>query len=143
MDSHDRSWTHGYGPVAGLGQRLVLQRMGMVGGLLVAIGLVQLATRYRKLPAAIRIATLPRVGEVMQNVIRHAQAGDVRFNVRRDWSDLVLAVEDDGCGLAQPPRNGRGLHNLQARMQALGGSFSITPRAQAPGTNVMLRVARI
>lgn len=83
------------------------------------------------------------VEELLSNVIQHAQASEVRIIARRDQGDLVLAVEDDGCGLVQPPRSGRGLRNLQARMRALGGSFSITPRADGPGTSAMLRVARI
>ncbi len=78
--------------------------------------------------------------ELIQNAVKHAQAGQVL--VQLDYQDnlLSLTVEDDGCGFDQAKLNGHkgmGLNNLQTRVKALGGIFSITSRP-GEGTSVYL-----
>lgn len=74
-------------------------------------------TRLQRL-TAYRIAV-----EAVHNVLKHAQA--TRFEVNLDCrnSDLVLVVEDNGCGLLFEPAaagGGRGLHNIRERARTIG-----------------------
>ena len=51
---------------------------------------------------------------------------------------LVLSVADDGVGLARKPESGgRGLRNMAARAQQLGGTLSVEPGPER-GIIVML-----
>ncbi|WP_106403603.1 sensor histidine kinase [Actinocorallia populi] len=77
------------------------------------------------------------VSEALSNVARHAGAGrvEVVLDVR---DDLVLRVEDDGCGI--PPGGRRsGLKNMAARAEALGGFLELRDR-EGGGTVLLWRV---
>ncbi|MBN9414546.1 MAG: PAS domain-containing protein [Candidatus Eremiobacteraeota bacterium] len=64
--------------------------------------------------------------EGLTNVVRHAQAGRVELEVRRDGDELEVCVCDDGVGIvAEKVRTSLGLLGLQERVQGLGGRVSI------------------
>ena len=71
--------------------------------------------------------------ESLSNVARHAHASqvDVRLSV---GEDVVLAVSDDGVGIADGGRRS-GLSNMTERAESLGGSFTVH-RASAEGGTV-------
>jgi ligand-binding sensor domain-containing protein/signal transduction histidine kinase len=79
--------------------------------------------------------------ETVNNVVKHARASSVRLQLAIEGQELVIVVEDDGCGigevraLASSGRNG--LRNMNQRMQDVGGTFSIGPGA-GHGTVVRL-----
>lgn len=76
--------------------------------------------------------------ESLSNVIRHAQASSVDVTLAAG-AELVLVVSDDGVGPGNSRDAGFGLHNMEARAVALGGSFEM--RARKPrGTLVEWRV---
>jgi PAS domain S-box-containing protein len=75
--------------------------------------------------------------EALSNVVRHARATRVEVVIVVN-DHVALAVDDDGVGVSGPG-TGRGLHNLKARAEQLGGTFSLTPRAPH-GTSLMWRV---
>ena len=81
--------------------------------------------------------------ELLSNVIQHAGAREVSIATHVDSSKIVLVVEDDGGGLRQPLRKGRGLRNLRLRMESLDGAFAIAARDDGPGTRAELRLPRI
>lgn len=83
------------------------------------------------------------VEELLSNVIQHARADEVRVSACVEASSIVLVVEDDGCGLAQPSDMGRGLRNLRLRMCTLDGTFSIQSRVDGAGTRAEVRLPRI
>jgi signal transduction histidine kinase len=73
--------------------------------------------------------TLFRVAqEALSNIARHARAKNVNLQLSTDPSRglLVLKITDDGLGFdpagTQP---GGGLNNMRARLEGLGGSFSL------------------
>ena len=69
---------------------------------------------------------LAALRETLSNVIRHAEASRAEVEVAVSSSALRLIVRDDGQGLpAEPRRAGRGLRNLSARAEALGGHCEI------------------
>jgi len=61
--------------------------------------------------------------EALANVIKHANAANVRITVRHRPEALDLAVTDDGCGGAVL---GRGLAGLRDRILAVGGTITLT-----------------
>lgn len=66
------------------------------------------------------------VCEALANTLKHAQArhGEVRLELRDGM--LLLDVADDGRGSVNQGGNGSGLANLAERLNALGGSFTVT-----------------
>lgn len=83
--------------------------------------------------------------EILTNVARHSRATRVDIEVAVEALSaraLRLRVRDNGCGFdvaAQASGQGRGLHNLQARAAALGGTVSVDSRP-GDGTEVDLVV---
>jgi signal transduction histidine kinase len=79
-------------------------------------------------PAAADILQLTR--EALSNVGRHAQAATCRVSLYRSDDRLMLEVDDDGQGFdPDTSRRGDGLTNLEERVRALGGTFSIESEA--------------
>jgi signal transduction histidine kinase len=75
-------------------------------------------------PAAADILQLTR--EALSNVGRHAQAATCRVSLYRSDDRLMLEIDDDGQGFdPETNRRGDGLTNLEARVRALGGTFSV------------------
>ncbi len=73
----------------------------------------------------IEVAVYYVVAEALTNVVKHAQATKVRLGARREKHALVVSVEDDGRGGANPEA-GTGLTGLIDRVEALRGTLSIT-----------------
>lgn len=66
--------------------------------------------------------------EALSNVARHAQATEVDVHLVASGGRLTLCVEDNGIGPPDAPGEGRGLRNMEARAEHLGGTFTLTPR---------------
>ena len=67
------------------------------------------------------------VKEALNNVARHADASEVRLELRLTNSTLRIAVRDNGHGFSpgKPPQRGNGLQNMAHRLQQLGGRLLI------------------
>ena len=78
-------------------------------------------------PSAARRAALLRVAqEALTNVLKHAHASRVQVRLRQAGDLLELEVEDDGQGgAAAPTDSGRGMSNMRARAQQLGGRLDV------------------
>jgi len=77
--------------------------------------------------SAVGTALLATLREALSNVARHAHATRVDVTVVAG-DEICLRVVDDGTGPpAQPSPSGRGLHNMAARADRLGGSFALRP----------------
>ena len=91
------------------------------------------------LPLAIRQALYYIYKEALHNVVKHAQARQVRVRVRLLGQQLELLVHDDGRGLPPAGRpGGQGLPNMHMRAQAVGGAITLADAA--PGTSVVVRL---
>ncbi|MDJ0366164.1 histidine kinase [Hymenobacter sp. H14-R3] len=92
------------------------------------------------LPLATRQALYYIYKEALHNVVKHAQARQVRVRLRLLGQQLELLVHDDGRGLptAAGRPGGQGLRNMRMRAQAVGGV--ITFAAAAPGTSVVVHL---
>ncbi len=88
-----------------------------------------------RFPAEIETAIYRVVQEALTNVARHARAHRVRVALAADDGEVRVEVDDDGVGLH--PRNGQstttgmGLIGIRERVQALGGSVTLSSRAGA------------
>ena len=82
--------------------------------------------------------------EALTNVLKHAQARQVRIQLTPRGGEFEIEIADDGIGLAGAPpqdpasektrRAGHGLANIRERLAAIGGRAEIS-RAE-PGTRV-------
>jgi len=96
------------------------------------------------LEAAGVLQVLRIVQEVLTNIVKHAGASTItlRTGTGRDASGpfVFLAIADDGKGLPDAPRRGRGITNMRERAASVGGSLELTRGGQQPGTRVTLRL---
>ena len=76
--------------------------------------------------------------EAMTNAVKHSAATLITVRLRRSGDNLEIAIEDDGEGGADI-RRGTGLQGLRDRVEAHGGSLSISSRA-GHGTSLVARV---
>jgi signal transduction histidine kinase len=81
--------------------------------------------------------------EALNNVVKHAQATEVRLQLVIRADAFELTIEDDGCGFSPPPtppssaeRSARhGLEGVKWRIESLGGKFLLD---SAPGRGTRL-----
>jgi ligand-binding sensor domain-containing protein/signal transduction histidine kinase len=109
--------------------------------------------RYRAdMPAQLPVIPIPpevrhnvflAFKEAVNNVVKHAQASEVRVRLQLQPGNFALSIEDNGRGMggrdanATPARNG--LRNMRKRMEDIHGEFSINP-GTGGGTIVCLTV---
>jgi signal transduction histidine kinase len=77
-----------------------------------------------RLPDHIEATAYFVISEALQNVAKHAKAGQVRVAVRLRSAELHIEVSDDGIGGADP-RDGSGLRGLADRLTTIGGVLTI------------------
>lgn len=86
--------------------------------------------------------------EAINNVVKHADAQEVRVSLAISAEGFALCVADDGKGFdlgkvstgSQPDRlGGNGLENMRRRLEEIGGVFEIDSRPGA-GTRVAFKV---
>jgi signal transduction histidine kinase len=74
--------------------------------------------------------------EALQNVAKYADASRVTISLDRTDGFLSFAVSDDGVGFdPEATTHGTGLQGIADRLDALGGTFTVT---SAPGTGTSL-----
>jgi signal transduction histidine kinase len=74
------------------------------------------------------------VRELLANVARHAQASFAALTVTAGSGALTVEVVDDGRGAGEVGLGGRGIANLRARADALGGTFELASGPGGSGT---------
>jgi two-component system sensor histidine kinase UhpB len=80
------------------------------------------------LPSDVGIATYRIVQEALSNAIKHANATQVRVQLRVDAEHrhVAISITDDGQGLEMTRlQRGRGMTGMRERAQALGGSLQV------------------
>jgi signal transduction histidine kinase len=90
------------------------------------------------LPDDVELATYFIVCEALTNAQRYAGAGAARVSVGRVADALLVEIEDDGCGGADPTA-GTGLRGLADRVDALGGRLEVDS-PPGVGTRVKARL---
>jgi two-component system, LuxR family, sensor kinase FixL len=79
--------------------------------------------------------------EAINNALKHGRANRITVHLSGQDNRLVLTIRDDGTGFpARPTRkNGMGLHLMNYRARAIGGSIEIGSRPGS-GTTVVCRL---
>jgi signal transduction histidine kinase len=90
-----------------------------------------------ELPEEYKTCIYRIVQEALHNVVRHAHARVVRINVRQSNEQLLLTIQDDGCGF-DTRESGLGLLGIGERVANLGGSFRVESQ---PGKGALLAVS--
>jgi signal transduction histidine kinase len=89
------------------------------------------------LPEEHRTCIYRIVQEALRNVVRHANAKNVRIRLDQGDDELILTIQDDGHGFVPERDKGLGLLGMQERVTHLHGSFRIE---STPGVGTSVRV---
>jgi signal transduction histidine kinase len=103
---------------------------------------VQLQTHglAARLPQPLEVDLYRLVQELLNNVLKHAQAQQVLVQLMRHGPELHLVVEDDGRGFdTAAVGSGVGLRSVQARARYLGGTLEVQSQP-GQGTSVSLEL---
>ncbi len=95
-----------------------------------------------RLPLAFKRDLFLIYKEVLNNIVKHAQAHRVHIEVEVRRSRIELRIKDDGIGfnnLDHEFREGNGLRNLRMRAQAIGANLKVKS-ARDEGTSVQLTI---
>jgi signal transduction histidine kinase len=94
----------------------------------------------------VKIVLFRAVRELSINVIKHAGAKTFKVNIAKQGGDIIVTVEDDGCGfntdklsLLSDKEGGFGLFNIRERLEYMGGRMEIKSE-QGKGTKVVMTV---
>lgn len=96
------------------------------------------------LPDSVESQVTRVIQEAMANVRNHSGASHVWLKVYRDGANVVIAVQDDGCGfetgtVVGPGEYHFGLHIMRERIESVGGNLVIASEIGL-GTEVRLTI---
>jgi signal transduction histidine kinase len=95
----------------------------------------------RSLPPDMRHNIFLVIKEALTNALKHAWANEVRVQVKTGGDSLEIVVHDDGQGFAPhtapQPSTRRGLGNMRARAETIGGSLAVQ---STPGNGTTVRL---
>jgi signal transduction histidine kinase len=91
---------------------------------------VTLGSPVDGVPDSVQTAAYFVVAEALTNAAKHSGADRVSVSLERGDGDLVVRVEDNGNGGADP--GGSGLEGLRKRVRALDGRLEVTSPAGGP-----------
>jgi signal transduction histidine kinase len=104
--------------------------------------------RVPDLPSDVQVASQLRhnvilaVKEAINNIIKHASASEVAFQVSFERDELTISIYDNGSGFDKANRilgNGNGLANMKQRLEVVGGRCNIESSA-GKGTTILMYV---
>ena len=97
------------------------------------------------MPADLEIACYRVVQEALTNVVRHAQARQVRVEFRQQEEEVQLVIRDDGVGFnLEAVQRGAargasfGVLGMEERVELLGGQIEFTSNP-GQGTGIQVR----
>jgi signal transduction histidine kinase len=81
--------------------------------------------------------------EALNNVLRHANAKSVTLRLKQTQANVLLSIEDDGCGFdpGQQGNEGMGLNNIRERVAQIEGRLRIVS-SPGNGTKVFVSVGK-
>src|SRR5690606_10783313 len=79
------------------------------------------------------------VQELIQNILKHAQASRAAVVVREHAGTLSIIVEDNGIGFNSAGNIGFGLQQIRNRVQALRGFFEVESK-EGSGTTACIEL---
>jgi|GEM_PF-572721 len=97
-------------------------------------------------PELIKIHLYRIVQELLNNIIKYANATEVQIQFSKDKHGLGLMVEDNGKGFDTSVLNnttGLGWHSIQSRIALLKGQIEVDSKPQTTGTAVFVTVPAV
>ena len=85
---------------------------------------VEISVTRTSIPPDVEAACYFLCSEALANVVKHASASTVRIAVGSIGQKIMVTVEDDGVGGADPSL-GSGLRGLSDRLESLGGGLQV------------------
>ncbi len=138
VDLDPSSLVGNFGLVAGL--RRYLERYETRTGL---GSVLEVRTSLERLPATVEVAIFRIIQEALENIRRHAQAGQVEVCISEEDGSLVFSVTDDGIGLQLESVDSRGrslgLVSMHDLAELLHGNLRLLSDADQ-GTQLILSV---
>ncbi len=107
-----------------------LDDLGLEGALRQQLGqmvgvLTEIHVDVSEMPAALEVAVYRITSEALNNIQKHAQANQLKFNLYQDENGVLLEIADNGVGIAPNRTSGVGLQSMRERTQELGGRLEI------------------
>jgi signal transduction histidine kinase len=94
----------------------------------------------QRLPKDYELALYRITQELVNNVLKHAEAKNVALQIGYRDEKIILMIEDDGKGFdVNTHKDGYGLHNLDARTKLMQGTMTIDSKA-GKGTSVLIEI---
>lgn len=81
-----------------------------------------------RLPQKLELLTYRIIQELLNNIIKYAEAKEVLLQLSKNENQLSITIEDDGKGFdisGIKNKDGIGLHSMQNRIELLGGKMDI------------------
>ncbi|MFD2598676.1 ATP-binding protein [Sphingobacterium corticis] len=75
--------------------------------------------------------------ELMVNMSKHSLAENVVVRFERDEKKLLIHYQDDGIGMAEHSKKGKGMENTVSRIKGIGGAITFV---QEPGKGVKVTI---
>jgi signal transduction histidine kinase len=78
---------------------------------------------------------------LINNLVKHSGALNCNLNIKLD-ENILIHYLDDGVGIqldSKADKKGKGLKNIQNRINILGGDFEIEPLS-IPSTSILIKI---
>lgn len=79
----------------------------------------------KKLTATMPMTMIRIVRELLNNIIKHAQAGQVVLAIKSDKSQLTIYIRDNGVGFKSTQKNGKGMQTIKKRAESISATTSL------------------
>ena len=100
----------------------------------------ELINMEQRLPEELEINIYRIVQELLNNMLKYAQANKVIIQLSRQSEEIHLTIEDDGIGFDPKKKSeGIGIKNIYSRVAFLGGEVDIHTRP-GQGTSVSIQI---
>ncbi len=110
--------------------RAIVDAAHNIGGILGITIDVDVEPAIDRVPTDSDLVVLRVVQEALQNVRKHAQAGRVWVRAREHGREIIVEIQDDGCGFdpdsaAPADRRTFGVQFMRERAESIGARFEV------------------
>ncbi len=77
--------------------------------------------------------------ELVNNIVKHANASEVNVLLSKQGNNLVFFVEDNGVGMQNKSKRGHGVLNIKSRIDMIKGSINYQPTTNS-GTTAIITI---
>lgn len=80
--------------------------------------------------------------EIINNILKHAQATEVQIDIYEDDSEIIMYVKDNGIGISNQLNHkpGIGLKNIKKRVEILQGTYELSNLDK--GTSIKIKIPK-